>query len=263
MKKTVLFFILFFALTSNLTLPIQAQAVSRQWYCKHVKDHVQPSVDKALAFVEKYDAYYIDRRHADEDDADKVIYLTFDAGYENGNVEKTLNILRDQNVPAAFFVLQNLIVKNTDIIKRMTDEGHLVCNHTAHHKNMSDWDDSAVLEELELLEKCYYEQTGNKMSKYYRPPEGAFSRENLDCISKNGYKTIFWSFAYPDWDNNKQLIPEKAKKIILDNLHNGEVMLLHPTSDTNVQILAEVIDEIRARGYRFGTLDELTGAEAR
>ena len=263
MKKTVLFFILFFALTSNLTLPIQAQAVRHQWYCKHVKEHVQPSLDIRLAFIEDYDAYYIDRCHTDANADDKVIYLTFDAGYENGNVEKTLNILRDENVPAAFFVLQNLIVKNTDIIKRMTDEGHLVCNHTAHHKNMSDWDDSAVLEELELLEKCYYEQTGNKMSKYYRPPEGAFSRENLDCVSKNGYKTIFWSFAYPDWDNNKQLTPEKAKKIIFDNLHNGEVMLLHPTSDTNVQILTDVIDEIRARGYRFGTLDELTGAEAR
>ena len=263
MKKTVLFFLLFAILICGFALPIQAQSVRHQWYCKHVKDHIQPTLDKKLEFIEEYDGYYVDRQHTDANATDKVIYLTFDAGYENGNVEKTLDILRDENVPAAFFVLQNLILKNEDLVKRMTDEGHTVCNHTAHHKDMSGWQGDAVLAELQTLETLYTEHIGGIMPKYYRPPEGVFSCENLDCLSKNGYKTIFWSFAYPDWDNNNQMTPKKAKGIILDNLHNGEIMLLHPTSETNVQVLADVIREARAQGYRFGTLDELTGAKTR
>ncbi len=261
MKKTVLFFMLFATLLGSFILPTQAQAVRHQWYCKHVKDHVQPPLDGRLSFIEDHNAYYIDRRHIDANADDKVIYLTFDAGYENGNIEKTLNILRDEKVPAAFFILQNLIIKNADLVKRMANEGHLVCNHTARHKDMSNWEDDAFIGELEALETLYAEHIGGEMPKYYRPPEGVFSRENLICAAKNGYKTIFWSFAYPDWDNNKQMPLEKAKSIILDNLHNGEVMLLHPTSETNVQILADIIREARTQGYRFGTLDELTGAD--
>lgn len=261
MKKTVLFFMLLVAIIGTFMLPVQAQAIRHQWYCKHAKEHIQPTLDKGLAFIEEYNAYYIDRQHTDANADQKVIYLTFDAGYENGNVEKTLNILREENVPAAFFILQNLIYKNAELVKRMADEGHLVCNHTAHHKDMSNWQSDAVLEELKSLETLYRERIGGEMPKYYRPPEGVFSRENLACVSQNGYKTIFWSFAYPDWNNQKQMTPEKAKGIILDNLHNGEVMLLHPTSDTNVKILAEVIQEARAQGYRFGTLDELTGVD--
>ncbi len=262
MKKTVLFFMLFAALVGSFVFPAEAQAVRHQWYCKHVKDHVQPPLDGRLSFVEEHNAYYIDRRYTDVNTHDKVIYLTFDAGYENGNIEKTLNILRDEGVPAAFFILQNLIYKNADLVKRMAEEGHLVCNHTARHKDMSNWQNDAFLEELHELERLYGERIGGEMPKYYRPPEGVFSRENLICAAENGYKTIFWSFAYPDWDNNGQMTPEKAKAIILDNFHNGEVMLLHPTSDTNVEILADIIREAHAQGYRFGTLDELTGVES-
>ena len=141
----------------------------------------------------------------------------------------------------------------------MVNEGHTVANHTARHKDMSQYSNEAFLAELRTLEALYKEKIGGEMAKYYRPPEGVFSRENLIGAAKNGYKTIFWSFAYPDWDNQKQMPPEKAKQIVLDNLHNGEVMLLHPTSETNAQILAAVIREARAQGYRFGTLDELTG----
>jgi len=259
MKKTVLFFMLFATLVGSLVVPAEAQAVRHQWYCKHVKDHVQPPLDQRLSFVEEHNAYYIDRRHTDANADEKVIYLTFDAGFENGNIEKTLNILRDEGVPAAFFILQNLIYKNPDLVKRMVEEGHTVANHTARHKDMSQYQNDAFLAELQSLEALYAERIGDEMSKYYRPPEGVFSQENLACAAQKGYKTIFWSFAYPDWDNQKQMPPDKAKQIILDNLHNGEVMLLHPTSATNAQILADIIREARALGYRFGTLDELTG----
>lgn len=258
MKKTVLFFMLFAALVGSFVIPVEAQATRYQWYCRHVKNHVQPPLDTGLSFIEEHNAYYIDRRHADVNAEDKVIYLTFDAGYENGNIEKTLNILRDENVPAAFFILQNLIYKNPDLVKRMKEEGHLVCNHTAHHKDMSSVGNELFLAELHELETIYTERIGGEMAKYYRPPEGVFSRENLICASGNGYKTIFWSFAYPDWDNNRQMSVQKAKEIILDNVHNGEVMLLHPTSSTNAAILRDVIGTLKEMGYRFGTLDELT-----
>ena len=261
MKKTVLLFFVVLSLLCASVIGVSAAPARFRWYCVHVKGHKQPSVGAELAFVEELGGYYIDRQHTDANADDKVIYLTFDAGYENGNVEKVLNVLREENVPAAFFILQNLVVKNTDLVKRMVNEGHTVCNHTARHKDMSTFSNEAFLEELHTMEALYREHTGFEMSKYYRPPEGTFSRENLVCANENGYKTIFWSFAYPDWDNNKQMSKERAKQIILENVHNGEVMLLHPTSSTNASILQEVIQTLKAEGYRFGTLDELTGAE--
>ena len=262
MKKSVLlFFVMIFVLSASV-LQVFAAPARYRWYCVHVKEHKQPTIGADVAFVEDFGAYFIDRAHTDPNAEEKVIYLTFDAGYENGNIAKTLDVLRDENVPAAFFVLQNLIYKNADLIKRMAEEGHTVCNHTAHHKDMSSYSDEAFLEELKTLETLYQERIGSQMAKYYRPPEGAFSRENIVCANENGYKTIFWSFAYPDWDNQKQMSTVKAKQIILDNIHNGEVMLLHPTSATNAAILADVISSLKQMGYRFGTLDELTGANA-
>ena len=262
MKKTVLLFFVVLSLLCASVFGVSAAPGRFRWYCVHVKDHKQPSIGTELAFVEELGGYYIDRHHTEANADDKVIYLTFDAGYENGNIEKTLDVLREENVPAAFFILQNLVVKNTDLVKRMVNEGHTVCNHTARHKDMSTFSNEVFLEELHTMEALYREHTGFEMSKYYRPPEGTFSRENLVCANENGYKTIFWSFAYPDWDNNKQMNTEKAKQIILENIHNGEVMLLHPTSSTNASILKEVIQTLKEEGYRFGTIDEFTGAES-
>ena len=139
----------------------------------------------------------------------------------------------------------------------MRAEGHTVANHTAHHKDMSAVSDEALLKELHTLEDDYRNLTGEEMPRFYRPPEGRFSRANMECLSRNGYRTVFWSFAYTEWDNNRQMSPERAKKIILDNVHNGEIMLLHPTSATNAKVLGDVIRELKAQGYRFGTPDEL------
>ena len=110
---------------------------------------------------------------------------------------------------------------------------------------------------MKKLEELYNDLTGREMDKYFRPPEGRFSEESLSFINSLGYKTVFWSFAYADWDNENQPSAESAKKKIYENLHNGEIMLLHPTSRTNAEILKEIIVELKARGYRFGTLDEL------
>lgn len=228
------------------------------WYCVHVKNHEQPSAGE-LSFVEKYDAYYIDHRHSAADDAEKVVYLTFDAGYGNESVAKILDVLQEEQVTGCFFILDGLIRHEPELVRRMAAEGHTVGNHTMHHKDMSCAGDETLLAELHGLEEAYKALTGCEMSHYYRPPEGRFSEKNLACAQKNGYKTVFWSFAYADWDNNKQPSPESAKQMILGNTHNGEVMLLHPTSATNAAILGDVIREMRAQGYRFGTMDELTG----
>ncbi len=240
----------------NFIILASASAGGMSWYCVHVKDHKQPKADSSLSFIEEHGGYYVDGKHGDEN-REKVIYLTFDAGYENGNIEKILDCLRDNEVRGAFFVLGNLIEKNGDLIKRMNNEGHLVCNHTFSHKIMVGKSRESFEAELLKLESFCFEKTGVKMAKYYRPPEGRFDAQSLDFARDMGYKTVFWSFGYADWDNQKQPSHDWAKKKILDNLHNGEVMLLHPTSRTNAEILGELITEIKAQGYRFGTLDEL------
>ncbi len=232
-------------------------ANAHNWYCVRNAEHKQPNAAPELRFVENYGGFYVDKKYGD-DAEDKVIYLTFDAGYENGNVEKILDVMREENVKGAFFILSNLIKKNPELVKRMADEGHTVCNHTSTHKDMSTV--SSVDEfraETEALESLYTELTGYTMPKYFRYPEGRFSEQSMKYADELGYKSIFWSFAYADWDNAKQPSSQAAKKKIMDNIHNGEVMLLHPTSATNAAILGDVIRELKAQGYRFGTLDEL------
>ena len=253
LKKRILsVFCCLLSCLSCLSFSVSAKG-GQHWYCAHVKNHARPRIDSALSYIEKYDGYYIG-----EDEHDKVIYLTFDAGYENGNVAKILDVLKEKQVPAAFFVLTHLVDKETALVSRMLDEGHAVCNHTAHHKDLSGADRAAFEKELGDLSSLFLEKTGKPMAKYYRPPEGTFSENNLKWAKEMGYKTIFWSFAYADWDNQKQMSADAAKDKILSNIHPGEVMLLHPTSDTNAAILGEVIDQCRAMGYCFGTLDELT-----
>ena len=222
------------------------------WYCKRTKDHSKPPLAEEFEFIGSYSGHYIGL--TDE----KKIYLTFDAGYENGNVAKILDVLKENETPAAFFVLSNLICTNTDLVKRMADEGHLVCNHTSKHKDMSKINDKESFEkELKALEDIYKEKTGREMAKYFRPPEGKFTKQTLEFANGMGYKTIFWSFAYADWDNNSQMSESAAKAKILDNIHSGAVILLHPTSATNAAILEDVIKELKDLGYTFGTLDEL------
>lgn len=226
------------------------------WYCKRMKDHLRPMLDSQMTYIKDLGGYYIDEKVTDDSD-DKVVYLTFDAGYENGNVSRVLDTLKEQAVPGAFFVLGNLIEKNGDLIKRMKDEGHLVCNHTYYHKDMTKISAQEIEKEINSLSDAYRNLTGEEMPKYFRPPEGKFDRVSLAKVNEMGYKTIFWSFAYADWDNSRQPSYEYAKKKIIDNVHNGAVILLHPTSETNASILDSVICELRDMGYRFGSLDEL------
>jgi peptidoglycan-N-acetylmuramic acid deacetylase len=244
-----------------LTQAAAATAVMREesspcnWFCVHRHDNMPPPLDNKLRFIENYGAYYLDHSASDDD---KVIYLTFDAGYENGNIAKILDILHEHKATSAFFLLDHMIKDETELVIRMADEGHLVCNHTTKHRDMSVvTQKTEFAAELAALEDIYRQYTGREMSKFYRPPEGRFSELNLRHASELGYATIFWSFAYADWDNDSQPDPEAARKKILENTHNGEIILMHPNSATNATILGGLIDEWKAMGYRFGSLEEL------
>jgi peptidoglycan-N-acetylmuramic acid deacetylase len=222
------------------------------WYIKK-NGNSTPTFPKVAEKIDEYSAFYIGKC-----EGEKKLYLTFDAGYENGNVEKILDTLKKENVPGAFFLLDNVIIKNTDLVLRMASEGHLVCNHTKNHKNLSSASEEEIKRDITALEKIYRERCGLEMSKYFRFPEGKFSIEALKTVNSLGYKTVFWSFAYCDWDNAKQPSREWAIKNVINNTHPGAVILLHPTSSTNAEILPELISIWRSMGYSFGTLDELT-----
>ena len=251
--KTTLALILLSALLFSFAIGVNADE-ELHWYLKRHRGST-PSFPKESESFFEYDAYCIDKS---AEEKGKVLYLTFDAGYENGNVAKILDTLKSEEVPAAFFLLDNIILKNTDLVLRMADEGHLVCNHTKNHKNLCHASEEEIAKNLTALEKIYEEKTGREISKYFRFPEGCYSINALKCVQKLGYKTVFWSFAYDDWDNSRQPSREKAIKKVLENTHNGAVMLFHPTSSTNAEILPTLIKEWKSMGYTFGTLDELT-----
>lgn len=192
------------------------------------------------------------------DTSEKVIYLTFDAGFEAGYTPKLLDVLKAHDVPAAFFVVGNYLETRPDLVKRMAEEGHIVGNHTWHHYDMPRIaDPSAFEKELRDVEVLYEQITGGPMPKYYRPPRGEYSEANLEMAKELGYKTVFWSLAYVDWYQDKQPTREQALSKLLPRTHNGAVILLHSTSKTNADILDELLTTWENEGYRFASLDEL------
>ena len=200
----------------------------------------------------RYDAVYLGNTQ------EKVLYLTFDAGYENGSTEKILDVLKKHDVKAAFFLVGNYIQRNADLVRRMADEGHIVGNHTMHHYDMSKLGEKeAFSKELTDLENLYKETTGRELPKYYRPPQGIYSQENLAMAKELGYKTVFWSLAYVDWNNDAQPTREQAFAKLLPRTHNGAVILLHSTSRTNAEILDELLSKWESQGYRFAPITEL------
>lgn len=202
--------------------------------------------------LKEYDAAYLG------DSGEKVIYLTFDAGYENGCTAKILDALQKHSVPAAFFLTGHYIEKNGDLVRRMAEEGHTVGNHTMHHPDMSKITDrEKFTAELEELAALYQQTTGQPMEKFYRPPQGIYSEENLKLARELGYRTVFWSLAYADWDNEKQPDPDKALEKLLSRTHSGAVVLLHSTSQTNAQILDTLLTRWEAQGYRFAPIQTL------
>ena len=202
--------------------------------------------------LKKFDAAYVG------DTAEKVLYLTFDAGYENGCTAEILDTLKKHQVSAAFFLVGNYIEKNPDLVRRMVEEGHIVGNHTMHHPDMRTLSDpDAFSKELQELETLFRDTTGKDLPKFYRPPQGLYSEENLKNAQKLGYKTVFWSLAYADWNNDAQPTREQAFSKLLPRTHNGAVVLLHSTSKTNAEILDELLTRWKAEGYTFRSIDQL------
>ena len=222
------------------------------WGLSFRQEGAAPIGNAGVDQLRKFDAAYIG------DTTKKVLYLTFDAGYENGCTEKILDILKKHEVKAAFFLVGNYIEKNADLVRRMTDEGHIVANHTMHHYDMSKLTEKeAFSKELTDLEALYKETTGQEMPKFYRPPQGIYSEENLQMAKELGYKTVFWSLAYVDWNNDSQPTKEEAFSKLLPRTHDGAVVLLHSTSKTNAEILDELITKWKEMGYSFASVGEL------
>jgi peptidoglycan-N-acetylmuramic acid deacetylase len=226
----------------------------KNWFFKPKNDGL-PSEEPAdvISLLKKYSGYYLG------DTSKKVLYLTFDEGYENGYTGKILDILKQNNVKAAFFATTPYIRDNKDLIKRMVNEGHLVCNHSNKHPSMAQRAKTPdeFKEEFTITEDAYREATGKEMPKFFRPPMGKYSELSLFYTKKLGYKTVFWSFAYNDWNRDSQPLPESAKKKIADRTHNGAIILLHAVSRTNSEILDSVIKDWKHSGYILESLDKL------
>ena len=223
------------------------------WGLHFNQNNTPPTGPASAGELARYGGVYLG------DPTEKVIYLTFDAGYENGCTEEILDILKAHQVSAAFFLVGNYMERNADLVRRMVNEGHIVGNHTMHHKDMASLSEAEFLKELSALEELFQQVTGKELPKFYRPPQGIYSEENLQSAQKAGYKTVFWSLAYADWDNNNQPSTDAAMKKLTDRIHNGAVVLLHSTSRTNAQILDRLLTAWEDMGYRFGTLEELCG----
>ena len=220
------------------------------WGIKRNDNHEQPDLgSKNKELLEKYDGIAMGNKEK------KLVYLTFDEGHEAGYTPKLLDILKQNNVKAAFFITAHYLNTQPELVQRMIDEGHIVGNHTVNHKSMPDLTDEQIKSEVMNLHTTIYEKYGYEM-KYIRPPKGEYSERTVNFTNTLGYKTVMWSFAYDDWDEKKQGREEYAKEKILKNIHNGAVILLHGNSKDNVNVLDYCIKEIKKMGYEFKSLDE-------
>ena len=215
-------------------------------------DHEQPDIGKYQQEIEGTNSYYVGNKD------EKTLYLTFDAGYDNGNLSKILDILKEKDVKATFFVTGDFVNRQPELLKRIVNDGHIVGNHTYHHKNITKLNFDQIKNEIDLLNDKYKEITGNVMSAYFRPPEGEFDRKSLLNLKELGYKTFFWSIAYDDWNTKSQKGPDYAYNKIMSNLHNGGIILLHTVSSDNANILGKVIDDSIQLGYTFKNLDKFS-----
>lgn len=225
------------------------------WGIKRNDNHQQPDLGATnKQLIEKYNG--ISMGSADS----KNVYLTFDAGYEAGYTEKILEVLKQNDVKATFFLTAHYINTEPELVKRMIEEGHIIGNHTVNHKSMPDIDNETIKKEVMELHTAVYEKFGYEM-KYIRPPKGEYSERTLAYSNTLGYKTVMWSFAYDDWDENKQGKEAYGKEKILNNMHNGAVILLHSTSKDNANILDECIKEIKKMGYEFKSIEDFESLE--
>lgn len=236
--------------------PTMQMQSTENWGLGFSADGQPPTGNASPDELKNYDSFFIG------DTSQKKIYLTFDAGFENGNTPAILEALKKHNCKATFFVVGNYIQTSPELVKQMVKEGHTVGNHTFHHPDMSSISSMETFtKEMDDLAKLYEDTTGLPLTKFYRPPQGKYSTENLEMAKQLGYKTFFWSLAYVDWYQNDQPTKEEAFSKLLTRIHPGAIVLLHSTSSTNAEILDELLTKWEEMGYTFGTLQELCGME--
>ena len=232
--------------------PAAVAAASYEWGLSFQTENEPPVPNLSAEKLRPFDAFYCG------DAEQKRLYLTFDAGYENGNTAPILDALKKHNAPAAFFVVGNMVETAPELVCRMAEEGHIVGNHTYHHPDMSAIaDQESFRKELESLEELYKTTTGKTMSRFYRPPQGKYSEENLRQAHALGYTTVFWSLAYVDWYVDDQPTAEQAYSKLLPRIHDGAIVLLHSTSRTNAEILDDLLTRWEEMGFTFASLEEL------
>ena len=241
--------------TLSPTKETSASVQSASWGLSFQEEGKRPAGNATIDDLKQYNAYYA------SDTDEKILYLTFDAGYENGNTPAILEALKKHQAPAVFFAVGNFIKDNPDLIKRMITEGHIVGNHTMTHPDMSQISSmESFQKELEGVEELYTSVTGEPMTKFYRPPRGVYSTENLSMAKELGYSTFFWSLAYVDWIQEQQPSKEEAFQKLIPRIHPGAIVLLHNTSSTNAAILDELLTRWEEMGYQFHPIKELTEA---
>ncbi|MBQ9234726.1 MAG: polysaccharide deacetylase family protein [Lachnospiraceae bacterium] len=223
------------------------------WWFKRDNNHGPSGCDDKVNLSD-YGAYYLDENVTEDE---KVIYLTFDCGYENGYTGHILDVLAEEDVPACFFVTKTYIRDNIDLTKRMKEEGHQVGNHTITHPSLPTKSYEEIIQEINGCADYMKEATGYAMDPYLRPPCGEYSARTLAIIHDLGFKTIFWSMAYLDYDVNKQPGADYVINHFNKYHHNGAIILMHNVSASNSEALQTVIQNLKAEGYRFASLNEL------
>lgn len=234
----------------------EAAACITDWGLSFQSEGAPPVANASQEYLRNFDALYVG------DANKKEIYITFDAGFENGNTERILDALKKHGVKATFFLVGNYFETQPELVKRMAEEGHTIGNHTYSHPDMSKIGDIQSFQtELQKNEALYRDILGSEMPKLYRPPQGKFCEENLKMAQQLGYSTVFWSLAYVDWYVDDQPTPEQAFSKLLPRIHPGAVVLLHSTSSTNAEILDELLTKWEETGYSFGDLEAYCAAQ--
>lgn len=241
---------LFFVFILMFLIVIPVSASSYGWGFSRNDNHKTPEIGKYAAEIKDTNSYYIGNPNK------KIVYLTFDAGYDNGNLSQILDVLKEKNVNSTFFLTGDFLEREQDLLHRIVEEGHFVGNHTWGHKDITKLSQEQLEEQLNLFNDKYYDIFNEYPSKYFRPPAGQFNNESLKRVKALGYHTIFWSIAFKDWLDDKRGA-DYAFDNVVKNLHNGAIILLHTVSNDNANALGMIIDKIYEEGYEIKNIDYL------
>lgn len=251
-RKTVMMTVILLFIFPLVTIASPYSNTSHGWYFKRGDNHQPATTEPEFAeLLKKYGGIF-------QGDTDhKIIYLTFDNGYEQGYTAEMLDVLKKKKVPATFFVTGHYLKSEPGLVRRMVKEGHIVGNHSMHHPDLTTESNESLKKEVKQVEKLYTKVTGQTDMKYFRAPRGDFSERTLALTQKLGYTNVFWSLAFKDWETNSQKGWKTSYDNVMKQIHPGAVLLLHTVSKDNAKALSKIIDDLRKKGYTFKSLDEL------